>query len=200
MIPELDRITDRTYALGIKIELCTSVEQERWLHLRQQLWPNCPLEDHLSEMSSFGAHPERFVQFVAYAASGQAVGFIEVQIRSDYVNGTESSPVAFLEGIYVVPEARRTGIARALVAIAERWAINRGCREFASDAALENEPSHAMHRALGFHETERVVLFFANCSARRKVSGRDCPSTRVKQLSGDRGQRFCCNRVAALWE
>ena len=56
MIPELDRITDRTYALGIKIELCTSVEQERWLHLRQQLWPNCPLEDHLSEMSSFGAH------------------------------------------------------------------------------------------------------------------------------------------------
>lgn len=51
------------------------------------------------------------------------------------------------------------GAARALVAAAERWAINRGCREFASDAALKNETSHAMHRTLGFHETERVVFF-----------------------------------------
>jgi aminoglycoside 6'-N-acetyltransferase I len=110
-------------------------------------------------MSSFCAQPERFAQFVAYKGSDQAAGFIEVAIRTDYVNGTDSSPVAFLEGIYIVPEARRTGIARALVAIAERWAINRGCREFASDAALENELSHAVHRALGFQETERVVFF-----------------------------------------
>ena len=27
------------------------------------------------------------------------------------------------------------------------------------DARLENEPSHAMHRSLGFSETERVVFF-----------------------------------------
>jgi aminoglycoside 6'-N-acetyltransferase I len=127
--------------------------------LRQQLWPHCPREDHLSEMSSFCERPERFTQFVAYTESGQAVGFIEVAVRTDYVNGTDASPVAFLEGIYVVPEARRMGTARSLVAAAERWAINRGCREFASDAALENELSHAVHRALGFHETERVVFF-----------------------------------------
>jgi aminoglycoside 6'-N-acetyltransferase I len=141
------------------IEQCTSVEQEGWLHLRQQLWPHCAREQHLTEMSSFCKRPERFAQFVAYAGSGQAVGFIEVAVRTDYVNGTVLSPVAFLEGIYVVPEVRRMGTARALVAEAERWAINRGCREFASDAALENETSHAMHRALGFQETERVVFF-----------------------------------------
>ena len=110
-------------------------------------------------MSSFCARPERFAQFVAYADSHQPVGFIEVAVRKDYVNGTDSSPVAFLEGIYVVPEARRMGTARALLATAERWAISRGCREFASDAPLENETSHAMHRALGFKETERVVFF-----------------------------------------
>jgi aminoglycoside 6'-N-acetyltransferase I len=121
--------------LSVIIKQCTSVEQEGWLDLRQQLWPDCPREDHLSEMSAFCAQPERFAQFVVYAGSHRAVGFIAV---------------AFLEGIYVVPEARRMGTARALAAAAERWAISRGCREFASDAALENETSHAMHRALGF--------------------------------------------------
>jgi aminoglycoside 6'-N-acetyltransferase I len=136
--------------LSVIIKQCTSVEQEGWLDLRQQLWPDCPREDHLSEMSAFCAQPERFAQFVVYAGSHRAVGFIEVAVRTDYVNGTDSSPVAFLEGIYVVPEARRMGTARALAAAAERWAISRGCREFASDAALENETSHAMHRALGF--------------------------------------------------
>jgi aminoglycoside 6'-N-acetyltransferase I len=145
--------------LSVVIEQCTVVEQEGWLRLRQELWPHCSREQHLSEMLSFCAQPERFAQFVAYTGSGQGVGFVEVAVRTDYVNGTDTSPVAFLEGIYVVPEARRTGIARALVATAERWASNRGCRELASDAALENKTSHAVHRALGFHETERVVFF-----------------------------------------
>jgi aminoglycoside 6'-N-acetyltransferase I len=106
--------------LNVIIEECTSVEQEGWLRLREQLWPHCPRNQHLSEMSLFCAQPERFAQFVTYAASDQAVGFIEVAVRTDYVNGTDSSPVAFLEGIYVVPEARRTGTARALIAAAER--------------------------------------------------------------------------------
>jgi aminoglycoside 6'-N-acetyltransferase I len=141
------------------IKLCSSIEQEGWLRMRQELWPHCSREEHLAEMSSFCSQPERFVQFIAYENSNQAVGFIEVAVRTDYVNGTDFSPVAFLEGIYVVPEARRRDTARALVAAAERWAINKGCREFASDAAIENELSHTMHRALGFEETERVVFF-----------------------------------------
>jgi len=52
-------------------------------------------------------------------------------------------------------------LARALIAEVERWAVGLGCTELASDAALANTGSHAMHRALGFAETERVVFFFA---------------------------------------
>ena len=110
-------------------------------------------------MSLFCASPERYAQFVACAESSSAVGFIEAAARHDYVNGTSSSPVAFLEGIYVVPEARRNGVARALVSAVERWALGVGCREFASDASIENHLSHTVHRALGFQETERVVFF-----------------------------------------
>lgn len=141
------------------IEPCTSIEQPGWLELRQALWPNCSREQHRSEMSSFVASPERYAQFVAYAGSGHAVGLVEASVRTDWVNGTHSSPVAFLEGIYVAPEARRSGVAAALVAAVCSWAKSIGCRELASDALLENETSHALHRALGFEETERVVFF-----------------------------------------
>jgi len=110
-------------------------------------------------MSAFLAEPCRFGQFIEYDTRGTAVGFVEVALRADYVNGTDTSPVAFLEGIYVVPEARRTGVGRRLVAEAQGWARNMGCSEFASDASLENTSSHIMHLALGFVETERVVFF-----------------------------------------
>jgi len=110
-------------------------------------------------MRSLCATPERFAQYISLSPDGQTQGFVEVALRTDYVNGTKSTPVAFLEGIYVVPGARRQGVARELVAAAESWAGSRGCREFASDALLENEASHAMHRALGFQESQRVVFF-----------------------------------------
>lgn len=110
-------------------------------------------------MAAFLSQPERYGQFVASGEDGTPAGFAEAAIRHDYVNGTESSPVAFLEGIYVRPSARRQGVARALVDAVERWAAERGCGELASDALLDNDASHAMHRGLGFEETERVVYF-----------------------------------------
>lgn len=141
------------------IEPCTSIKQPGWLRLRQALWPDCTPEQHLSDMSLCCAHPARFAQFMAYSSSRDPVGFVEASLRTDYVNGTDSSPVAFIEGIYVAPEARHKGVAAALVDTVERWALSIGCTELASDALLENQSSHLFHRALGFQETERVVYF-----------------------------------------
>jgi aminoglycoside 6'-N-acetyltransferase I len=141
------------------IEPCSSIEQPGWLALRQALWPQCSREQHLSEMLSCVASPERYAQFIAYSSSEQPVGLVEASVRTDYVNGTSTSPVAFLEGIYVVPEARRKGVAASLIATISKWAQSIGCKELASDALLENETSHALHLALGFQETERVVFF-----------------------------------------
>ncbi|MBK9234985.1 MAG: GNAT family N-acetyltransferase [Rhodoferax sp.] len=138
---------------------CQSIDQAGWLELRAQLWPHCPRAQHVSEMAAFLAAPQRYAQFIHYDATAQAVGFVEVSLRHDHVNGTRSSPVAYLEGIYVVPAARRQGVARALVAQAERWAADSGCAEFASDARLDNTQSQAMHTALGFSESMRVVFY-----------------------------------------
>jgi aminoglycoside 6'-N-acetyltransferase I len=141
------------------VTACRTIDQRGWLELRQQLWPHRTRAEHLAEMASMLAAPGRFGQFVEYDDAGDPLGFIEVAIRTDYVNVADSSPIAFLEGIFVVSEARGHGVARRLVAEAEHWAKSMGCSEFASDARLENTSSHAMHAALGFVETERVVFF-----------------------------------------
>ena len=141
------------------ISRCASVGQSGWLALRDALWPGCTLAEQRSEMAAIVASPTRFAAFVAYAEAGLAVGLAEAALRTDYVNGARSTPVAFLEGLYVAPEHRGQGLAASLVDEVERWALSIGCTELASDAALENDASLAVHQALGFRETERVVFF-----------------------------------------
>ncbi len=80
-------------------------------------------------------------------------------MRRDYVNGCETSPVLFLEGIYVSPEYRQRGIARLLCEAIANWGREKGCTEFASDVLLENRDSQSFHTALGFDETERVIFY-----------------------------------------
>lgn len=137
----------------------TSPEDRDWLQMRVALWPDTSRREHKQEMASFLAEPGRFCQFVCKTNEGQALGFVEASIRTDYVNGTNHTPVAFLEGLYVKPSARRRGAAKLLVKAVEAWAKALGCREMASDASTRNRTSHAVHRSLGFHETERVVYF-----------------------------------------
>ena len=124
--------------------------RERWLALRAALWDE--------EAGDPADLPEGDGNFVALAG-GRVIGFAEAAVRQDYVNGCDGSPVLFLEGLFVDPGHRRRGVARALIAAVADWGRARGCSEFASDAELDNTDSHAMHRALGFEETERVVYF-----------------------------------------
>ena len=128
-----------------------------WLALRSRLWPHAAEREHLLDMSDILTRGH-FVR-LAFAPGGSVAGFVEASRRVDYVNGTNSSPVVFLEGLYVTPSERRKGVARALVADVERWAEAQGCTELASDSSIENVTAHVMHRALGFEETERVVYF-----------------------------------------
>lgn len=149
----------RPVAEGTLVMPCESAHQPGWLALRQALWPEGSAEEHLAEMASLVATPTRYAQFIALSPQQQPLGFAEAAVRHDYVNGTDSSPVAFLEGIYVAPEARRQGVAAALVQAVVAWAPTVGCRELASDTALHNHVSRALHRALGFEQTEEVVYF-----------------------------------------
>ena len=131
-----------------------------WVAMREALWPNGGDHGtHAEDVALLLADPGDTVNLMARDESGKPAGFAEASLRHDYVNGCDTSPVAFLEGIYVAPVMRGQGVARALVAAVQAWARSRGCSELASDAALDNLGSQQMHEALGFAETQRVVYF-----------------------------------------
>ena len=87
------------------------------------------------------------------------VGFAQCSLRRDYVEGTSSSPVGYLEGIFVQEGYRNRGYAGALLAACEAWAQRKGCTEFASDCELDNTDSYRFHQAMGFVEANRVICF-----------------------------------------
>ena len=98
---------------------------------------------------------EPLAVLMAFDASGAPAGMAELSIRN-YAEDCVTDRVGYLEGWYVEPHARRTGVGRALAAAAEAWARAQGCTEFASDALIDNDVSAAAHLALGFEETARI--------------------------------------------
>jgi len=132
---------------------------DSWIEMRGKLWPHLDSLEHQTEMESLLVKPARFMAFLALSTEGKAIGFAETTLRMDHVNGCESWPVAFLEGVYVIPEFRRIGVAKRLLEAVECWGQSNGCTELASDAEIDNIVSHQMHNSLGFQETERVIYF-----------------------------------------
>ena len=89
----------------------------------------------------------------------RAVGFAQCGLRHDYVEGTDSCPVGYLEGIFVIEEYRKRGLAKGLIEACERWAKEQGCTEFASDCELINSDSLVFHLKMGFEEANRIICF-----------------------------------------
>lgn len=122
-----------------------------------QMWEENEIDELTAEFEALIADEECAV-FLA-KENGQAVGFAQCQLRHDYVEGTDSSPVGYLEGIFVSEGYRRQGTAKALLSACEEWAKAMGCSEFASDCEETNDQSLAFHLALGFEEANRVICF-----------------------------------------
>jgi aminoglycoside 6'-N-acetyltransferase I len=130
-----------------------------WVRLRTALWP-ADLEEHRGSADRFftGHRHEPAEVLLAFDDEARAIGFVELSIRN-IVDSCTSDRVAYLEGWYVDPSVRRRGVGAALIAGAERWALQQGCTEFGSDSLIGNEISERAHLALGFEETCRVVNF-----------------------------------------
>ena len=121
-----------------------------------QLWP----EHDRNEMEQeFRELLQQEDAAVFLALDEKAVGFAQCQLRQDYVEGTQSSPVGYLEGIFVAEPYRNQGYARDLLTACEAWARGKGCIEFASDCELGNDASLAFHLNVGFEEANRIICF-----------------------------------------
>lgn len=73
--------------------------------LAKALWPKQDQEVLRQEMA--GLCTQREAALFLAECGAQAVGFAQCQLRRDCVEGTHSSPVGYLEGIYVMPRFAR---------------------------------------------------------------------------------------------
>lgn len=139
------------------IRKISSAERDLVAGLACKLWPTHGMVELQNEFE-LTLQSGRDAVFVAEIGSCP-VGFAHCSLRSDYVEGTQSSPVGYLEGVFVEEEFRLQGVASDLVSACENWARNEGCTEFASDCDLENELSRRFHAGVGFREANRIVCF-----------------------------------------
>lgn len=129
--------------------------------MRSCLYPDvdpAEIDEWFDAAERGGTHLVGAAVLVADRGDGTLAGFVEIGSRT-YAEACTSSPVAFLEGWYVDPDVRRTGLGSRLVEAAETWAMEHGYSEMASDTEIDNTISLKAHIALGFEEVERQICF-----------------------------------------
>lgn len=144
----------------------TKQDFQQWSGLRLLLWPDCPI-DETEEAFHFyfsKAKNNRQKILVAENKAGNLVAFLEGTIRSDYVEGADTSPVAYVEGIFVAPEYRNRGIGQSLVEQFSAWVKSQNITEMGSDCDLGNTESLRFHIAIGFKEASRNIHFIKKLS------------------------------------
>lgn len=122
-----------------------------------QMWKNNTIESLESEFKEL-INSNNTIFFIKYL-DNKPIGFAQCSLRNDYVEGTNSSPVGYLEGVYIIEGYRNKGYAKQLVLECENWAKEKGCIEFASDCELDNINSLKFHLSIGFDEVNRVICF-----------------------------------------
>lgn len=121
------------------------------------MWNDSSVDELIAEFSDTICKSENalFLKFV----NNTLIGFAQCQLRHDYVEGTKTTPVGYLEGIFVKDGYRNKGYAKELLSECEAWAKHNGCEEFASDCEIDNISSFHFHKAMHFTEVNRIICF-----------------------------------------
>ena len=145
--------------MDMNIRKVNLTDKSEWARMRNSLWPGS-LKEHLEEIDKYFSNDEICIVevFVLESSIGKLGGFIEVNIRN-YAEGSKSTKVPYIEGWYIDKDLRGGGHGKQLIKQAEKWVIDHGFHELASDCELENANSINAHKALGFKEVERNVCF-----------------------------------------
>lgn len=127
------------------------------LEMGLDLWPE-DKEEVLRNVFLNILHADNHKVFL-FLIEEKVAAFIYMSIRTDYVEGSDSSPTGYVEGIYVKHEFREKGIAKKLLLAGEKWAKEKGCKQIGSDAYIDNTTSYKFHINTGFKEAAKLVTF-----------------------------------------
>ncbi len=146
--------------MEIEYKLCGVDDAPAAARLAGLLWPGCD-ETELEKEYRRLISADSLACPIALLCE-EPIGFAQCQLRHDYVEGANSSPVAYLEGVFVKAPYRRMGTARRLLSMCKEWARGKGCVELASDCELNNDVSLGFHLNYGFNEANRIICFIKN--------------------------------------
>ena len=125
--------------------------------LAVMMWQNHSVNELINEFSEIMTNEKS--QFFLKYENDLPIGFAQCQLRYDYVEGTKTTPVGYLEGIFIKEGYRNRGYAKELLSECEVWARSNGCKEFASDCETDNTDSFYFHIAMNFTEANRIICF-----------------------------------------
>lgn len=131
-------------------------DHAQWLSMRRALFDDLDDAFHKTEMVLYAAAMDK--RCLIAEIDGVSVGFAELSLRN-VVDACLSSPVGYVEGIFVKPEARGRRVSRVLIEDAVAWFERQGCSEMATDTLVGDTVAQDFHRRMGFAETYRIVQF-----------------------------------------
>lgn len=139
------------------IKRASLVDVETLSKLANFLWKDSTIDKLSRDFSELLINKDSLV--LLKLINNDVIGFAQCQLRYDYVEGTTSSPVGYLEGIYINEKYRKHGFAKELLFECEKWAKSKNCTEFASDCEIDNIESFLFHKAIHFTEANRIICF-----------------------------------------
>jgi len=128
-----------------------------WREMRECVYESLSNGFHDKEMSQIIKSEDWHCLFIKDNGN-KILGFVELSSRN-IVDGCLSSPVAYIEGLFIKKENRGNGLGTKTIEAIKIWCKERGFTELGADTELANKRAQKFFNSVGFHETFRIVEF-----------------------------------------
>jgi ribosomal protein S18 acetylase RimI-like enzyme len=152
--------------------------------------------------------PDHVVEAILACVDGDPVGCVALAVPPDRPADPSAAPVAMggassstapdqttlgeVKRLYVTPDARRCGIARALIREVEARAATRGLAALVLETGTAQPEAMALYESLGFHQIANYSAYAddprSRCYAKHLRDPAPSPLRRVSPLGAETGR------------
>jgi GNAT superfamily N-acetyltransferase len=111
--------------------------------------------EQVAERFIAASQDKNYAIIVAELPSGELAGFMELVVE----RLIDAEPRVDVAGLVVSESCRAHGLGRALMAHAENWAVERGCRIVHLRSNLKRAGAHAFYERLGYEHFKTQKAF-----------------------------------------
>jgi ribosomal protein S18 acetylase RimI-like enzyme len=122
----------------------------------RQFYEQAPDLDACREFLADRIRKRESVIFAAQGYEGEITGF--TQLYHSFCS-VEMKKLIYLYDLFVAPEYRRQGVARALMDAARRFALDCGAGRLQLETAISNRPGQALYEDLGWERDEEFYTY-----------------------------------------